>query len=166
MLTSHWLALPAILQMLCTTVDECVFHRKRGLPRWERVGHVLDTLTVSACFVWVVFMPPSARNVLVFAGLAIFSSLFVTKDEVVHYRHCGAGEQWLHACLFTLHPVVLASAGLLWPAAHGLSGDLAGWVRFHGFERAFLSFSCAATLLWAAYQFVYWNLIWPRTGAR
>ncbi len=136
------------------------------MPRWERVGHGLDTMSVFACLSWVLYVPPNPRNVVVYAALAVFSCLFVTKDEIVHHRHCGAGEHWLHACLFVLHPIVLASAGLLWPAAHGYAPGGAGWIRVHGFERAFLAFGCASTLLFAAYQFVYWNLLWSRTGTR
>jgi len=26
-------------------VDEFYFHRRRGLPRWERLAHPLDTMT-------------------------------------------------------------------------------------------------------------------------
>ena len=31
-------------------VDELHFHRRRGLPRWERIGHPLDTATVLVCY--------------------------------------------------------------------------------------------------------------------
>jgi hypothetical protein len=165
MLSSYWLFTPFILQMLCMAADEFGFHRSRGLPRWERIGHPLDTLTVLVCLTWVLCVPPDPWSVAVFAGLAVFSSLFVTKDEPIHHIHCPAAEQWLHSLLFTLHPIVLVSAALLWPAAHGLSPIPERWVEFHGFERDFLAGTFGLTLLFGIYQFVYWNLIWRQTNA-
>lgn len=52
MQNSLFLFIPFPLQMICMAVDEAHFHRWRGLPRWERLGHSLDTLTVLACFMW------------------------------------------------------------------------------------------------------------------
>jgi hypothetical protein len=58
-------------------VDEFYFHRRRGLPRWERLGHPLDTLTALACFVWLLSAAPSASSLSVYTGLSVFSCLFV-----------------------------------------------------------------------------------------
>jgi hypothetical protein len=161
MLNSNWLYAPFILQMLCMAADEFWFHRRRGLPRWERLGHPLDTLTVAACLVWVLCTRPTSRTVVAFVFLAIFSCLFVTKDEPVHRRYCSAGEQWLHAVLFMLHPVVLASAAVLWP------GPAAGTVQSSGFQRSFLELSLTLMLSFGAYQLVYWNLLWnPKKAFR
>ena len=91
MLNSYWLSVPFILQMLCMAADELWFHRRRGLPRWERIGHPLDTLTVVLCLAWILCVQPTHRTVLVFVALAVFSSVFVTKDEPVHWRRCSAG---------------------------------------------------------------------------
>src|SRR5215471_94772 len=115
---------PFPLQMICMAVDEIHFHRRRGLPRWERLGHPLDTLTVLACFVWLLTAAPSA-----------FSCLFVTKDEPTHSKYCSSGDHWLHAMLFILHPLVLLSAGLLWPAWRQQS---LSFIHYNGFEREFL----------------------------
>jgi hypothetical protein len=167
MLNSVWIMLPFVLQMLCMTIDEFVFHKRRGLPRWERIGHPLDTATVLICFGWVLSAPPSPGAVAVFTTLGVFSTLFVTKDEFVHNRHCTGAEQWLHALLFILHPSVLASVALLWPAAHAGGSSLAGWVLYSGIERAFLLLAAGLTLLFGIYQFVYWNLLWrPANTAR
>ena len=152
MLSSRFLLLPFGLQMLCMAFDELYFHRRRGLPRWERIGHPLDTLTVLLCLLWLVSVPPGPGAVAAYAGLAIFSCLFVTKDERVHLSHCCAAEQWLHALLFTLHPLVLLSAGLLWPAAHG--------IRYAGNERTLLTALCAVVFGFGMFQFIYWNLLW------
>jgi hypothetical protein len=149
--------------MMAMAVDEFYFHRRRELPRWERVGHPIDTLSVLACYCWLFLAAPGRSAALVYTALAVLSCLVVTKDEPVHRRFCGSGEQWLHALLFLLHPMVLAGAGLLWPAVHGTVSDLP-WIRYRGFERAFLAANAGATALFALYQVIYWNVPWhPRT---
>ncbi len=160
MLNPFWLYTPFFLQMICMAADELWFHRKRGLPQWERIGHPLDTLTVVLCLVWILSVQPHRHAVAVFVILAIFSCIFVAKDEPVHRRYCSAAEQWLHALLFMLHPMVLASAALLWPATWSNSGLFSGIVRFTGFERVSLIFICAMMLGFGVYQFVFWNLLW------
>jgi 2-polyprenyl-6-hydroxyphenyl methylase/3-demethylubiquinone-9 3-methyltransferase len=139
--------IPIVLQAVVMVIDEGLFHRARELPRWERIGHPLDTLTIALCLGWLVAMPrasaPSAA-LPVYVGLAVFSTLFVTKDEAVHARLCSAGEHWLHAMLFVLHPIVLAAFGYLWwtGAAWLLVGQL------------------GITVAFMAYQIIYWNLTW------
>jgi hypothetical protein len=160
MLSSRFLLLPFGLQMLCMAFDELYFHRRRGLPRWERIGHPLDTLTVLLCLLWLVWVPPGPGTAATYAGLAIFSCLFVTKDERVHLSHCSAAEQWLHALLFSLHPLVLLSAGLLWTAAHGLGNAFSDWIRYAGNERTLLTALCTAVFGFGLFQFIYWNLLW------
>ncbi len=164
MLKSYWLSVPFLIQMLCMGADEFWCHRRRGLPRWERIGHPLDTLTVVLCLIWILFVQPSRPTVLVFIALAVFSSVFVTKDEPVHRLCCTAAEQWIHAVLFLLHPIVLASAALLWPAvANSSSPAISGAIRYSGFERGFLVYSCGLMIGFGIYQVVFWNLLWrPR----
>jgi hypothetical protein len=167
MLNSYWLFTPFILQMLFMAADEFWFHQKRGLPRWERIGHPLDTLTVLLCLSWILCVQPSHRTVTVFVVLAVLSCLFVTKDEPVHKRCCTAAEMWLHAILFILHPVALASAGLLWPAIWRGSTGLFSMIRFSGFEQPFLVVVCVLMLGFGIYQFIFWNLLWhPKETAR
>jgi hypothetical protein len=160
MLSSHFLLLPFGLQMVCMAFDELHFHSRRGLPRWERIGHPLDTLTVLLCLLWILSVPPGPGALVTYAGLAIFSCLFVTKDEGVHLNHCHAAEQWVHALLFGLHPLVLLSAGLLWPAAHGIGNAWPGRIQYAGNERALLTALSAAVFGFGIFQFIYWNLIW------
>jgi len=157
MLNSLFLLIPFPLQMSCMAVDEFYFHRRRGLPRWERLGRPLDTLTVLACFVWLLSAAPSALSLGVYVGLSVFSCLFVTKDEPVHSKQCRPNEQWLHALLFILHPLVLLSAGLLWPAWRR---QTLSFIRYTGFERKFLLGNTLLTLVFGLYKLVYWNLIW------
>jgi hypothetical protein len=129
--------------------DEFVFHRGRAqkMPRWERLGHPLDTLTVLIPVLMALLLPPSRPWTLLFAGLALFSCLFVTKDEAVHARQCTGGEQWLHAILFLLHPLLFAAVYVLW-----MEGGR-GWISL----QALLA---AGFLCW---QLFYWNGPWaPR----
>jgi hypothetical protein len=138
------LLLPAILQGLAMSVDEFVFHRRRGLPRWERVGHPLDTLTAAACYGWLLAVPASEPHALgVYVTLSAFSCLFITKDEIVHARLCEPLESWLHAVLFVLHPIVFLAFGLIW-----VSGSDA-WA---------LQGALVSTLVLFTYQIVYWNV--------
>jgi hypothetical protein len=137
---------PFFLHGLLMVVDE-VIHEKRGLQAWERRGHPLDSLTVMACFFFIQFFPPIETNVLIYLALAIFSTLFITKDEWVHHKECGAFEQWLHAVLFILHPIALFLAYYLWT-----TGELA-WLR--------LGLPVVATVLFL-YQLLRWNILWKQ----
>jgi hypothetical protein len=162
MIASRYLLLPFAAQMLCMLFDEFYFHWRRKLPRWERYGHPLDTLTVLLCWSVIYFLPPTAKAINLYAGLSILSCLFVTKDEWVHKEYCPAGEHWLHALLFVLHPLLMISAGLLWPAIHSetAAGLLSGSIRYEGFEGTFFAGNILLTLLFGIYQLVYWNFIW------
>ncbi|MFN0065046.1 MAG: hypothetical protein ACKVOH_02280 [Chlamydiales bacterium] len=136
--------LPFILQSIVIPIDEFCFHWRRGLPRWERIGHPLDTCTIILCFVFTLLFPYSRKMLLFFAPLALFSAFFVTKDEFVHKECCGAKEQWLHAILFLNHPLMLISAGFLWAR---------GFIPF-------LAIQTALTTAFCIYQLIYWNVLW------
>src|SRR5689334_19220146 len=104
--------IPFVIQGIAIALDEICFHRKRDLPKWERIGHPLDTLSVLACLLFILFVPYSSGGVLKgYIALAIFSCLMVTKDEFVHKHHCPAAEHWLHALLFLNHPALLTALG-------------------------------------------------------
>ncbi|HWU42647.1 MAG TPA: hypothetical protein VN132_04380, partial [Bdellovibrio sp.] len=53
----------AILQGSIMLIDEFFFHHKRGLPRWERIGHPLDTITVLTCLLFLYFTDPTPTTV-------------------------------------------------------------------------------------------------------
>ncbi|HET9930052.1 MAG TPA: hypothetical protein VFQ35_05180 [Polyangiaceae bacterium] len=131
------------LQALFMLVDEARFHRRRGLPRWERIGHPIDTASVLACCCVTVVFEPTPRSLWLYAALGIGSCLLVTKDEFVHSRHCEPMEHWLHAMLFILHPLLLAALAVLW-LQH---------------ERVVLTAQTLATFAFGAYQAIYWNAI-------
>ena len=149
--TAILLVLPALLQAGIMLVDELHFHRRRGLPRWERLGHPLDTLTTALCYAWLLAMPRAPWALAVYVGLAVQSSIFITKDEPVHARVCSPGEHWVHALLFVLHPIVLGSWAALW------------WTR-SPLATVGLPVQLIATFAWMTYQLVYWSFLWkPRT---
>ena len=160
MFRSIYLLIPFVLQLLWIGVDEFYFHQKRSLPKWERIGHPLDTITVLACLFWVFFVTPTATAVAIYVGLSIFSSVFILKDENVHRQECETIEHWLHVLLFTLHPLVLISAGLLWPALHANAKQAFPLVRFSGWERPFFIANLTVIILFFIYQTIYWNFIW------
>jgi len=140
-----WLLIPVVLQAVATVVDEVVFHRARGLPRWERIGHPLDTLVLALALGWLVVTDRATAGALpIYVALAAFSTLFVTKDEPLHARVCTAGEHWLHSVLFVLHPIVLGALGVLW------------WIGGH---HTILVAQLGVVLAFAGYQGVYWNVV-------
>jgi hypothetical protein len=153
---------PLALQATAMAFDELYFHRRRGLGAWERIGHPFDTLTVLVCMGWALFTRPDRRGVACYVGLALLSSLFITKDEWVHARSCSPGEHWLHAVLFVVHPVSLASIGLLWPALHAKADELPAWLVITAPVAPWLVGQFALTAAFCLYQIVYWNSSWVR----
>jgi hypothetical protein len=140
------LVVPLLAQAGVMLIDELYFHRRRGLPKWERIGHPLDTLSVLACYAVAVFSAPTPGALSLYVGLSLLSCLFITKDEFVHASHCRPAEHWLHALLFVLHPLVLGAIALLW-----LKG-----------AATVVMIQALLTLLFGCYQLLYWNLPWPR----
>ena len=124
--------------------DEWAFHRKRMLPKWERIGHPLDTLSVVIALCIPAFFPYSPPLLKIFIGLAILSCLMVTKDEWVHKHHCVSAEHWVHALLFLNHPILLTGAGFLWASS-------LPWAA------AFLRLQIGCAFSFMLYQTIYWN---------
>jgi hypothetical protein len=156
------LLLPFFLQGILIGFDEFYFHWRRGLPRWERIGHPLDTLSVLLCFLFLLVVPYSPFFLKIYIGLALFSCIFVTKDEFVHKECCPATEQWLHAVLFLNHPVLLTIGGIFWYSLQQSAHAPFAW--FHPFLRTFLWGQVATMVLFAAYQIIYWNLLWKKAN--
>jgi hypothetical protein len=159
----HLAPIPFLIHALLMAADEG-FHLRRGLGTWERWGHPIDTLTVLICYALAVMLPATAAGLAAYAAAAFFSCLCVTKDEWIHARTCSGPECWLHACLFLLHPILLAVAGL-WGFADVLAGfgpaDPEG-VAMAGrdFFGAFLVVQAGLTVVFGAWQVVYWNGPW------
>lgn len=151
--------LPFLIHSAGMLVDEVWYHRRRGLPVWERWGHPLDTLTVLVCYGMALALPPTQGSLALFASAALFSCLFVTKDEWIHARHCTGGEMWLHAALFMMHPVLLGIAGAHLYLASS-SAQSAGPDTGSDFFASFLAAQTAVTALFLGYQLLYWNGPW------
>ena len=132
------------IQALVIGVDEFYFHFKRGLPKWERVGHPVDTFSVILVFAAFNFTHYDGSTPAWLWGLMIFSSALITKDEWIHHEYCEAAETWLHSLLFLIHPLVFISGWLLWRE----SGP-------HFLHRA----QGIGLCLFLIYQIVYWNWI-------
>ncbi|MBC7754921.1 MAG: hypothetical protein H7Z71_11835 [Moraxellaceae bacterium] len=142
-----FLFIPFGLQAVAMFFDEFYFHRKRGLPLWERIGHPFDTLTVLSCYLFIFYAAPTDANLKIYIALCAFSSLFITKDEFVHTERCEARENWLHAVLFVLHPVTFLAAGLIWK---------------QNTYPEFLLVQPIVTFLFMLYQILYWSPLWNK----
>lgn len=142
-----FLLIPFALQGLAMFFDEFYFHRKRGLPLWERIGHPIDSLSVLACYSFIYFQPPTDLNMKIYIALCAFSCLLITKDEFVHTQHCEARENWLHAVLFILHPITFLAAGVIWK---------------DNLNSQFIAAQPLVILLFMTYQILYWSPLWNK----
>lgn len=154
---------PLIIQALALVVDEFHLHYKRGLPRWERIGHPLDTLTVLVAMSLPVFNVFGEGSLLAFVIASLVSSFFVTKDEWVHTSTCSGFEHWLHAVLFICHPMTFVSAGFFWllrdrPSL--FSPAMEGTV----FASTVLQGQFFLLMGFLSYQIIYWNFIRKRVA--
>lgn len=139
------LFVPLLLQGLFIAADEIFFHRRRRLPTWEIWGHPLDTLSVAVPFGLLAFNDYSPHILYTFIGLAVFSCVFVTKDEFIHSEVCPPMENWLHAMLFILHPISFLAAAVIWMQQLNSSVLL---VQF------------LLVTLFMIYQILYWGRPW------
>lgn len=159
--------LPFALQAVAIGVDEVYFHWKRGLPKWERIGHPLDTFSLFMCLAMAIFVPFTVGAFQIYCALALVSCLMVTKDEFVHKDHCCGAENWLHALLFILHPISLATIALIWPVVQ--HATVPEWFPIWFDETPLLGMFLYAqgtfVFLFFLYQLIFWNVIWRNTPA-
>jgi uncharacterized membrane protein YjgN (DUF898 family) len=154
--------IPFIVQAVVIILDEYLFHIKRGLPKWERIGHPIDTLSVIACFIFVLFVPYEPGYTKYYVITAILSCLMVTKDEFVHKHHCPAAEHWLHSILFVNHSVLLTTMGLMWPKVQGY--EMFSWLPPAVVLIPFLWCQAIFAGLFFLYQVIYWNFVYVPRG--
>ncbi len=149
----YWflLIVPFLVQAIAIAVDEFYFHIKRGLGKWEKVGHPLDTLTVVALYIFCLILQFNVFNLVVYIGLASFSCLFVTKDEFVHKELCEPAEQWLHSILFLVHGLTAVALGFLWAISESL-----GYIGPINIE-IFILAQSIILIIFFLYQITYWN---------
>jgi len=156
------LCIPLWIQGLAMFFDEFYYHHRRGLGKWERFGHPMDTLSVLICYIFLFLFPFNLNNLAIFIGLSILSSLLVTKDEFVHVRECNAGESWLHSILFILHPITFGCAGVLWYLMRTSSLDpieIQKNTYFNYIMNIFIS-QILLILGFILYQIIYWGFLW------
>jgi hypothetical protein len=150
-----WWSLPFVLQGLLLAIDEIIFHRRRGLGWWERLGHPLDTLSVAATQGYLLLYPlgPSgdatqnSDRLMIYLGICTFSCLLVTKDEWIHSKECPPTENWLHSLLFILHPITLG---------------VSGWLSYSQTHLELIPLIFGSLIFTAAAQLIYWGLIHDR----
>ena len=127
--------------------------RRRRLEGGEpnlgrRLGRNRRAQRRAAGFAWLCATRPDQPFALpVYIALGAFSCLFVTKDTPLHARVCNAGEMWLHAVLFVLHPLVFVASGFIW---------------WFGLAPGLLAGQLVVMLVYASYQFFYWRWWWHR----
>lgn len=143
------LLLPALFQSALLLFDEFYYHRKRELPKWERIGHPLDTLSVLFCLLWLLHSSYSTTNLIIYLFFMLISAIFITKDELIHSKLCSGGEHWIHSLLYILHPVWMATNAWTWYLWQQGNGEIA-WI---------LKFQILIIIPFLFYQFLYWNFI-------
>lgn len=141
-----YLYLPFIIQSILMGYDE-VLHNKRGLGVWERLGHPLDTLTVFVPLSMIALNNYTESRLTIYIILAVFSCLFITKDEFVHHRECSSVETWIHSVLFVLHPMIFLSSGILWK---------------NDPDNLFLSLQPMMVGVFMMYQILRWSFLWKQ----
>lgn len=162
----YCLLIPFCVQFLAIFFDEFYFHRKRGLPAWEKIGHPLDTLSVFFALLYLCIFPCNSFHIKIYATLSIISMLMITKDEFIHKDICPKSEMWLHAVLFINHPLLLLSAGFMWASLNDLFlfESLKQLTYFHDKMAFFLKLQTILTLIFCAHQFIYWNFLYKPTS--
>jgi hypothetical protein len=156
------LCLPFASQGVLMLIDEFVYHRRRGLGRWERLGHPIDTLAVLLCLALAARTGFTSGRLAAFIGFGALSCLLITKDEFVHHRECTAGESWLHSLLFVLHPMVFLSAGTIWflrEAPPGTRPLLLAGVDAR-LVAGVLDMQLVLGAAFLLYQILYWSFLW------
>ena len=131
-----------LLQGAILFFDELYFHRKRGLPLWEKFSHPIDSFSVLICYLFLFVSEYNESTLKIFIGLSVLSCLLITKDEFVHKEQAPAAENWLHALLLIVHPVPFIAAGLLWAEAT---------------EKLSFGLMAVFVLLFMLYQIIYWS---------
>jgi hypothetical protein len=152
---SKLILLPFLIQSILMFIDEFYFHHKRGLPKWERIGHPIDTLFLLLPFFIFNFLPFTKLTSIAAGILILISSLIIIKDEWVHKEHSSGGENALHALLFMIHPLVLISSFAIWRFP---------WILKKAFVSAetYLQFAMISIGIFLIYQIIYWNIIYAK----
>jgi hypothetical protein len=154
MIVATWLMfIPPLIQALLMLFDEFYFHRKRGLGKWEAIGHPLDTLTVIAPFFYACTHDFNDISASSYVLMAIFSCIFIVKDEFIHKEICSRAEMILHALLFIVHPLVFLSIFLFWQNGMGvITGISIPW-------KTLILGQLSLSIAFLFYQVSYWSFV-------
>lgn len=122
-----WALFSFLAQGLLIGVDEFACHHRRRLPRWELAGHPVDTFCLLLFFASLLaFSPAGTVARFVVLGFGALSCLIITKDEWVHQKLSSGFENWLHAMLFLVHPVVVGGFYFAWVEGSPFFGRVLG----------------------------------------
>lgn len=135
--------------------DEFYFHWRREVPKFERIGHPIDTFSVLICYFCIAFLEMNYRNFIVYIIFSVLSCLCVVKDEAIHKKYCSVHEQFLHALLFILHPIILFALLICWPSVQ--SSQFGLFVFQSEFLYKFFYIQLTVSCLFFLYQVIYWN---------
>jgi len=162
MIPATILFLPILLQFLIVGFDECYYHNRRLLVRGEQLGHAFDTLSVLACYLVVLFLPPTPPSIGLYTLLCVSSCVFITKDELLYHQDCVPAENFLHALSFILHPLVFVAVGVLWPALHATTAvnPFASLIHYQGHEFYWVLGNAVILSAFAIYELIPRALIW------
>lgn len=130
-----------LLQGIAMLMDEFIFHHKRGLGKWESLGHPIDTFFFLLPFIYCLSFPVNSE--MTFLYLSVISCLVITKDEWIHQQQASARETWLHAIQFILHPISLYTLFHFWQ--EGLTN--------------LIKFQTIIIIFFMMYQIIYWNFL-------
>ncbi len=146
------------LHGICMLFDEFYFHQKRKLPKWERIGHPIDTLFFIFCYCIILFLPITSATILLYFIFSILSCLIITKDEFIHLKNCSTQEQYLHAILFILHPIILFILFFNWP--NFAKSELLIFQQINLLQLKYLvTIQFIFSVIFLFYQIIYWNII-------
>lgn len=161
----YLLGFPIFSQGLLLVIDEVFFHRKRGLPLWEKISHPIDTLSVLTVTLFCIITSPSTLSFeIIFFALSFASCCLVTKDEWVHSKLCTPGENWIHAALFILHPLVFCSLYLIWKSKSSIGSIFSSsFLEQIALGQVLLEPFAGLLIFTLTIQIVYWNLIHGKT---
>lgn len=156
------------IQAIAMLFDEGYFHIRRGLPKWERVGHPVDTFSYLICMSIVLFTDCTPFTMTLYILFSIISCLLITKDEFVHKDLCPAEESWLHALLFILHPIALIVTGLIWPVIQHIEMPslIMYWLNDPEKLNQFIIFQYSFIWIFFFYQIIFWNMLWKNSPVK
>lgn len=136
--------------------DEFFFHRKRILPKWERIGHPIDTVFILLCFLVVICLPMTKLSIILYFSLSVLSCFIIVKDESIHLKYCGKYEQYLHALLFILHPILLIILFFSWSSF--TKSYFSDMDYFNSpLLKNIIYFQFISATLFLSYQILFWN---------